>query len=638
MGVVDVDRAIENIRNGLFFRGMILPHDGGACSARRPYDGRRGAHRERCRHCRCGNNGADDDPRRMTSSRLVARYLSRYRWYYNNPGASASDDDDDKDKCNAAAAGSAGQQRPCLDAAWSHYEQVTLARYYTDEKEAFVRAFPQGGGGNGRPQQQQQQQRQHNPQKQRQQPRPTELYPLWGTPVKELMDFGISVRMYFSTVLVLAAFMALAGLLNVPLIRYFWWYYGGAKDGIDPTVRASAICDRSEWVECATCNNNNNNAAEYPAYRLDGVHVRRNTCDFDDWLLPGLCSYAGSVLLLLLFGVSFFWVQRKAEVVFDEEVQTASDYSIKITNPPPDALDPEEWRSFLGRFASSTTKGVAHVAIALDNAVLLNALVKRRKLLQQLKRKLPVGTCMMDDDVVYEAVLEADRKQHQQWWCSLPCFPSVRQQYAAIKQLEEEIKLLLQRNYKAVAVFATFETERGQRDALHALSTGQLHVLWNRIDRSRFRGNKLRVCESSARSSLWDLSQVLSSEEETTRAREIRFAHSTDSVSNTVNILMFRGRHVLKVKEACEPNDVRWQDLETSFRVRLGGYAGTTLGMIIFIFWCGIFVYRLVKRGSGMLDATIFITVVSLVGAVRIVSFTSVSLMLTLSPRFFFQR
>jgi hypothetical protein len=35
------------------------------------------------------------------------------------------------------------------------------------------------------------------------------------------MDFGISVRMYFSTLLVLAGFMALAGVFNTPIMIYF---------------------------------------------------------------------------------------------------------------------------------------------------------------------------------------------------------------------------------------------------------------------------------------------------------------------------------------------------------------------------------------------------------------------------------
>ena len=39
------------------------------------------------------------------------------------------------------------------------------------------------------------------------------------------------------------------------------------------------------------------------------------------------------------------YLNRQA-VIFDEDEQTAQDYSIVITKPPSDAIDPEEWRYF----------------------------------------------------------------------------------------------------------------------------------------------------------------------------------------------------------------------------------------------------------------------------------------------------
>jgi hypothetical protein len=100
---------------------------------------------ERIRHVLLKGIARDDGgdgPRTMTNSRLFARFLSRYRWYYP-----------------------AQEGGPSLEAAWDHYEHVTLARYFTDEDpQAFVRA-PQG-----------------------EKERKTELYPLWGTPIKEVSD------------------------------------------------------------------------------------------------------------------------------------------------------------------------------------------------------------------------------------------------------------------------------------------------------------------------------------------------------------------------------------------------------------------------------------------------------------------
>lgn len=53
-----------------------------------------------------------------------------------------------------------------------------------------------------------------------------------------------------------------------------------------------------------------------------------------------------TVILLLIATTLLGEYLRRQEVQFDEDEQTAQDYSIRITNPPADATDPEEWRRF----------------------------------------------------------------------------------------------------------------------------------------------------------------------------------------------------------------------------------------------------------------------------------------------------
>ena len=252
------------------------------------------------------------DPSQMTNSRLFSRFMSRFRWY--NPWASVNK----QEYYNKT-----GTYPPSLDEAWAYYEFETLARYYVDETNPSEMVRAQMGDRT----------------------RPTQLYPYWRTPVKELMDFGVSVRLYFSTLLVLGTTLLVAGLFNIPLYRYFWNYAPETdKNGIDGAIRGSAICNQNQWVQCESCNYDTN-SVDYEAYRLDGQNALQNTCDFDQWLLPGILSYLGTVVLVALCGIWFFYVQRKAEIKFDEEMQTASDYAIKITNPPPDATDPEGKKS-----------------------------------------------------------------------------------------------------------------------------------------------------------------------------------------------------------------------------------------------------------------------------------------------------
>jgi hypothetical protein len=307
---------------------------------------------------------------------------------------------------------------------------------------------------------------------------------------------------------------------------------------------------------------------------------------------------------LVLVGVAF-WKQRKAEIVFDEAIQTASDYSIKISNPPPDALDPEEWRQFFLRYADNK-RGVVMVTIAIDNAPLLKALIRRRQKLQQLAYMLPPGTDMTDSIQVWNLIFTTARKP---WLSYLYLATDATKLWHDVQQLEEEIRGLVQQKYKAVAVFVTFDTERSQRDALHALSMGKVHIWYNALDRNRFgRGGVLQVRESIRSSTLWDCLE----DDRQYQERTIHLATSSNNSDDSHSkALLFRGYHVLSIKEAVEPSDVRWIDLQVSNRHRLELYIASTVGMIVFVMWSGYFIYTLVKQYPGYY-ATIFITMVRL--------------------------
>lgn len=70
----------------------------------------------------------------------------------------------------------------------------------------------------------------------------------------------------------------------------------------------------------------------------------KNDCDATDRQL-GMVNYF-TVIGLLIATAFLGEYLRRQEVQFDEDEQTAQDYSVRITNPPPDATDPDEWRRF----------------------------------------------------------------------------------------------------------------------------------------------------------------------------------------------------------------------------------------------------------------------------------------------------
>lgn len=197
---------------------------------------------------------------------------------------------------------------------------------------------------------------------------------------------------------------------------------------------------------------------------------------------------------------------------------TATDYSLVVRNPPPDAYDPDEWQAFFSQFAD---KQVTVVTVALNNDLLLNKLIARRYHLHNLRLMLPKGTDMEDEDIVRSAVAQLIQDQAAEppgcLYRFLDCavFPILRifnmflrpdQLVDKAFRLKGEIEELQRKEYQVCSVFVTFETEEGQRAALTALSTGKLDLMSNRVANiapsAAFRGRLLRVDEATEPSSV----------------------------------------------------------------------------------------------------------------------------------------
>lgn len=97
-----------------------------------------------------------DDPSDMTWGRRLAHFLSQFRWYYN-----PTEDDGG----------------PSLDAAWAYFEHITLARYIVPTSRGRTSvtrdAIKKAESGETE--------------------KPTRLYSVWGTPEKDLGDFGLGI-------------------------------------------------------------------------------------------------------------------------------------------------------------------------------------------------------------------------------------------------------------------------------------------------------------------------------------------------------------------------------------------------------------------------------------------------------------
>ena len=239
--------------------------------------------------------------------------------------------------------------------------------------------------------------------------------------------------------------------------------------------------------------------------------------------------------------------QQKKEVEFDEDEQTAQDYSIVVTNPPPNATDPDEWKTFFEQNFNEVH--VTCCTVGLDNDLLVKSLVERREVLYKLQTKLPPGTSY---DILNLAKLggeiERSRRLLDQLLAKLQT--GIPELVDRLVVLNAKIQGLAQQDYPASNIFLTFETESAQREILSALSVGTWHV-------SRNNNHKIKNKNH-----------------------------------------LFQSNKVLNVEEAAEPSSVRWQDLNETLQAKIKQMAMTTIATIGALLLVAFLIFLSRKRNA----------------------------------------
>lgn len=329
--------------------------------------------------------------------------------------------------------------------------------------------------------------------------------------------------LYFTAIRSITILAFACFLLNIPNLIYFAGEeYSSGQEGVDISLKGSAVCTEQQFVPCPSCTIDD--FADTPhriafasdAYGNDLIFVVKNFCDGAKRPLA-MVNYA----TLILVTVGMAWINhhlKKQIITYDEDEQTAQDYSIVIRNPPPGATNPEEWKQFFdGNFGSDVH--VTCCTVARDNFLLLRALVKRRELLQRLKWDLPPGTCL---DIRSLLDLAQSTRDARSLFANMKALvlPGVPEVVSQLVEVNKMIEKLSELNFPATRVFVTFETEAAQRRVLSLLSVGSNAI----------------------------------------RRNDVMKVNSRDH--------LFRSNLVLNVKEADEPSTIRWQDLGDRFYER----------------------------------------------------------------------
>eukprot|EP00934_Nitzschia_sp_Nitz4_P002286 Nitzschia sp. Nitz4//scaffold23_size168460//33505//37330//NITZ4_002208-RA/size168460-snap-gene-0.152-mRNA-1//-1//CDS//3329543602//2286//frame0 len=481
-----------------------------------------------------------DPPNQMTLGRKIALRLQYKKWYNPRAGLDSYQPADEEN-------GDLGSNFnfPSLAKAWAYFEHVTLTRYVVEAHNTnvedwgpikkFLYSF-----------------KNFNEEFERAQPgenqRPTKLYDSVTTPHMQLGDFGLGFGLYFSTLRAIGYILFFAGCISIFNLYFFAspQYARHSPENTDheglksnPLLYGSAICTNTSWEMCWDCNCSDTTQGWARTSRCattdDGLTFTiKNNCLQQEGIMRklGLINF-GTIIFLLLAMVALGNYLKKQTIQFDEDEQTAQDYSIVISNPPPRATNPEVWREFF----ETNFPGVRCAAItcAVNNDLLVRALVARREVLRKMELQLDPGTPMDIDHLALMAAKHArDNHGFFQRFVALfsPRLPELLSQLVA---LNTSIKGLAQLSYPCTNVFVTFEKESYQRQVLGKLSVGGWHI----------RRNNTKVVGDPK--------------------------------------YLFEG-NILEVAESVEPNSVRWQDLNATLQARMDQMTLTsflTFGAII---------------------------------------------------------
>jgi len=494
----------------------------------------------------------DMAPRR----RLAQKLSSKYSWYF--PGKTARRQYEQALKSNPNHGDDQQPEviPPSLDNAWAYFEHFVLPRYYVDDNRKKLGAVGKLLSGSIVSR--------SVDVLRRSEPgefgRSTKLYPVWETSEDDLGDFGIGVGLYFYTLKAIAFILFICGCINIVNMLNFSSddYVSDHQDSIYKRIlKGSAICTDVTWEACPSCLKSDwDDESDRYAESLSDPQlkfIRVNRCTIDQTF--GIVNIV-TLCFVLLAMITLGFILRRKSVEFDESMQTASDYSIVVKNPPSDARDVDEWKNFFESIREDIH--VSLCTISLNNEELLRPLIQRRKLLLQIENRLPAGI-NFDPKRLHELVPLC---MSPSWIQRYLCFAqSTEVIYDNIKEIDDKVAQLSKKEYDCTTVYITFETEQAQRYILETLTTS------------------------------------------------IHNANRQSIPTDFPVECLFRDKHLLRVKEPDEPNSIRWMDLNVSDLNCFIQRAMTFFLSICLLVGCAFLIYLARKRNA--FTASIIITILN---------------------------
>jgi hypothetical protein len=517
-----------------------------------------------------------DNVKEMTYGRRIALKLMDKPWYNpmckedekdgasNNPNSSVEEEEDRTASVIDDFDEDVTFEKPCLEKGWAFFEHQSLYRFILPEgaenepkRCLFTRIFRTLF-------------MHRNKKFQKAEPgeddAPSRLYPSF-VPHKQMGDFGLGIGLYFSNlralifITLICGFISLGNLIYYASDEYDNVGYDGNNYLAALSLKASAACSSQDWVPCPDCKCQD---PETPAFDLtwnvlrsnrcanftssDGTEFSfalKNTCDGTKLSLAA--TNFATVIFMVISSLLLGMLMRREEVKFDEDEQTAQDYSVRIKNPPNDANDPEEWRRFFNENFDGAQ--VIVCTCAVDNDLLVKALVERREIIRSIHSLRPGHSLDILD--LTKSAAEIERSRNLFGRLKAKAVPGMPEHVDRLVALNGRIEGRSQLKHSVSNVFVTFETEEGQRRVLENLSVGY---------------TKAKNNDASALSDLKYL---------------------------------FRGELVLDVCEPEEPSTIRWQDLNAGLFKIMKEQLCTTVWTVVALVVVSFAIYYINKLSAA---------------------------------------
>jgi len=224
-----------------------------------------------------------------------------------------------------------------LERAWKYFESIVLPRRMPDGKGGYTKAPPGTS--------------------------PSALYPAWTTPQRELRDFGTGIAVYFETLRALVVICFVAGLLYYPSIRYYQSdaYSSNQQEVVtNLALKGSLMCSTTTWVPCPSCTLDEWQEESERFFATDDnlTFILKNDCAMLRWQEGA--NHLAVLVFLIVAIVALGYHQTRLELQYDEDILTASDFSLVVENPPEDATNPQGMAVYSGNCLVLATSKCTH--------------------------------------------------------------------------------------------------------------------------------------------------------------------------------------------------------------------------------------------------------------------------------------